>query len=34
MLLDGFRPTKIVRYYPASWPFITIPMEESAFGRE
>jgi hypothetical protein len=34
MLLEGFRPTKIVRFYPASWPFITIPMEESFHGRE
>lgn len=34
MLLDGFRPSKIVRFYPASWPFITVPMEESFFGRE
>jgi len=34
MLLDGFRPTKVVRFYPAIWPFITIPMEESFFGRE
>ena len=34
MMLDGFRPTKIVRFYPANWPFITVPMEESFFGRE
>lgn len=34
MLLDGFRPTRIVRFFPASWPFVTIPMEESLFGRE
>lgn len=34
MMLEGFRPTKIVRYYPASWPFITVPMEESFHGRE
>ena len=34
MLLEGFRPTKIVRFYPASWPFITVPMEESFHGRE
>ncbi len=34
MLLEGFRPTKIVRFYPASWPFVTLPMEESFFGRE
>ena len=34
MMLDGFRPTRIVRFYPAKWPFITVPMEESFFGRE
>lgn len=34
MLLEGFRPTEIVRFYPASWPFITVPMEESFHGRE
>ena len=34
MMLEGFRPTKIVRFYPASWPFISVPMEESYFGRE
>ncbi len=34
MLLEGFRPTEIVRFYPASWPFISIPMEETFQGRE
>ncbi|MGK0197181.1 MAG: hypothetical protein ACKVHO_01545 [Verrucomicrobiia bacterium] len=34
MLLEGFRPTKIVRFYSATWPFITIPKEEQFFGRE
>ncbi|MFT5468312.1 MAG: hypothetical protein ACI8UO_003421 [Verrucomicrobiales bacterium] len=34
MLLEGFRPTKIVRFYPASWPFITVPKEESFHGQE
>ncbi|MFT5524756.1 MAG: hypothetical protein ACI9HK_002718 [Pirellulaceae bacterium] len=34
MLLEGFRPAKIIRFYPASWPFITVPMEESFHGRE
>tara|TARA_R110002072_G_scaffold145460_1_gene291920 strand:+ start:59647 stop:60858 length:1212 start_codon:yes stop_codon:yes gene_type:complete len=34
MLLEGFRPTKIVRFYPASWEFVTLPREESYFGRE
>ncbi|MFT5469609.1 MAG: hypothetical protein ACI8UO_004731 [Verrucomicrobiales bacterium] len=34
MLLEGFRPTKIVRFYPASWPFVTVPKEESFHGQE
>ncbi len=34
MLLEGYRPTKIVRFYPASWPFIGIPREEQFYGRE
>ncbi|MFT5124243.1 MAG: hypothetical protein ACI9TH_001829 [Kiritimatiellia bacterium] len=34
MMLEGYRPTRIVRFFPASWPFITIPMEESFHGRE
>lgn len=34
MMLEGFRPAKIVRFYPASWPFVTVPMEESFHGRE
>lgn len=34
MMLEGFRPGKIVCFYPTSWPFITVPMEESFHGRE
>jgi len=34
ILLEGFRPGKIVRFYPASWPVIALPMEESFHGRE
>jgi hypothetical protein len=34
MMLEGFRPTKIVRFYPGSWPFVPPPKEESFFGRE
>lgn len=34
MLLEGYRPTEIIRFYPASWPFVTVPMEESFHGRE
>ena len=33
MLLEGFRPNKIVRFYPASWPVIALPKEEDFHGR-
>jgi hypothetical protein len=34
MLLEGFRPRRIVRFYPASWKVIALPREEQFFGRE
>lgn len=34
MLLEGYRPTRIVRLYPATWPVIALPREEQFFGRE
>ena len=34
MLLEGFRPRRIVRFYPASWKVIALPREEQIFGRE
>lgn len=34
MLLEGFRPTRIVRVYPASTRVIALPREEQYFGRE
>jgi hypothetical protein len=34
ILLEGFRPTKIVRFYPASWPVNPLPKEEEFHGRE
>lgn len=34
MLLEGYRPTKVVRFYPASWKVVALPREESYFGRE
>ena len=34
MLLEGFRPGAVVRFYPASWPVIALPLEERYFGRE
>lgn len=34
MLLEGYRPTKIVRFFPAAWKVVALPREESFFGRE
>ncbi|HWB00769.1 MAG TPA: hypothetical protein VG713_19890 [Pirellulales bacterium] len=34
MLLEGFRPTRIVRFFPATWKVIALPREEEFFGRE
>ena len=34
MLLEGFRPKRIVRFYPATWKVIALPREEQFFGRE
>jgi hypothetical protein len=34
MLLEGFRPGKTVRFFPAAWPVISLPKEESFHGRE
>jgi hypothetical protein len=34
MMLEGFRPTRIVRFYPQDWPLIALPREEQFFGRE
>lgn len=34
MLLEGFRPRRIVRFYPATWKVIALPREEQFFGRE
>jgi hypothetical protein len=34
ILLEGFRPQKIVRFYPATWPVIALPKEEGFHGRE
>lgn len=34
MMLEGFRPTRIVRFYPSSWKVIALPREEQFFGRE
>ena len=34
MLLEGYRPRRIVRFYPATWKVIALPREEQFFGRE
>ncbi len=34
ILLEGFRPKKIVRFYPANWPVNPLPREEEFHGRE
>ena len=33
LLLEGFRPKRIVRVYPNGWPVIALPSEEQLFGR-
>jgi len=34
LLLEGFRPKKVVRFYPATWKVVALPREEQFFGRE
>ncbi|MCB1063622.1 MAG: hypothetical protein KDN20_11955 [Verrucomicrobiae bacterium] len=34
MLLEGFRPRRIVRFFPATWKVEALPREEQFFGRE
>jgi hypothetical protein len=34
MMLEGFRPGRIVRFYPATWKVGILPKEEQLFGRE
>lgn len=34
MLLEGYRPKRIVRFYPATWKVIALPQEEQYQGRE
>ncbi|MEQ1826564.1 MAG: hypothetical protein ABL921_11490 [Pirellula sp.] len=34
IMLEGFRPRRIVRFYPASWRVVALPREEQYFGRE
>ncbi len=34
MMLEGFRPGHVVRFFPATWPVNTLPKEEQFHGRE
>ncbi|NQV22998.1 MAG: hypothetical protein HQ518_01415 [Rhodopirellula sp.] len=34
LLLEGYRPGRIVRVYPGSWPVIALPREEQFFGQD
>ncbi len=34
LLLEGFRPKRIVRFYPATWKVMALPREEQFYGRE
>ncbi|MEZ6088520.1 MAG: hypothetical protein R3C05_10945 [Pirellulaceae bacterium] len=34
LLLEGYRPGEIVRFFPANWRFVALPKEEQFFGRE
>lgn len=33
LLLEGYRPKRIVRVYPSGWPVTALPREEQYFGR-
>lgn len=34
LMLEGYRPKRIVRFYPPTWKVIALPREEEFFGRE
>ncbi len=34
MMLEGYRPKRIVRFYPETWKVIAMPKEEEYFGKE
>jgi hypothetical protein len=34
MMLEGYRPNRVVRFYPPTWKVIALPKEESFHGRE
>ncbi len=33
LLLEGYRPGRVVRVYPSAWPVTALPREEEFFGR-
>jgi hypothetical protein len=34
MMLEGYRPRRIIRFYPATWKVESLPREEKFEGRE
>ena len=34
LMLEGYRPDRIVRVYPSAWPVIALPLEQQYFGRD
>jgi hypothetical protein len=34
MLLEGYRPGGVTRFFPATWNVVGIPREEQFHGRE
>ena len=34
LLLEGYRPKRVVRFYPATWKVEALPQEERFEGRE
>lgn len=34
LMLEGYRPKRIVRFYPETWKVIALPKEEEFFGKE
>ena len=34
MLLEGYRPRRVISFYPPTWKVIALPKEEEYFGRE
>lgn len=34
LMLEGYRPKRVVRFYPPTWKVIALPKEEEYFGKE